>query len=586
MAWQDYADKHVNTPVVCVSIAFNSGTRYYSDEYIRHSSGGGKYSTFKYGSGPKYGSCEGLGGYKGKILSFPEIKSSIGDIERTYERNKITIIFDDTDYEFRGLEQTESVSLKNRTVVIKIAFKEDDYASPLTVFTGYIYDWDRLDDLQFRIEVEERSLNMENRYPNKKVEKTDYANADDTAIGWTIPVPYGTIEHPDGAAGNGAFGHPSLSTEGHGTGLPFVDTTVDAEKHIVGLQTAAITVTRVFKNGVLQTEGGGNDYQITTSVVDGKTHTLISWEAANNPTADDLISCDVVFGSRTPVEAIRHFLENFCGYTYATDFNATSYTTALSKESDRSYTFDGTLWEVKTLRTILDEWRDELELDIYWDKDGLLCFNYLTSALPASPNEYNDLNDILAGFESNPKVMEIINKMVYRYNFNFSKTYFHNNPTYEDTDSQTKYGAVYEKSGGQKFYWIRSATMALDLASRKIIRRKDPIVFDAFNFPLKTFSDDLTDILKITHFEGIGSSGYNDKYFQVRELLFDIDQFVNTALLEDASSFFGKSCILGDSSVLPAAWTGASGAQRDYCYLCDSGTGQFSDGEPGKRLFD
>jgi len=560
MAWQDYADKYTNIPAIFVSIAFNSGTRYYSNDYWRLA-----------------GTC-----YKGKILNFPQIRSSVGDIKRTYERNKIIIVFDDSDYEFRELEDTETVAFKNRTVTISIYFQDDNYTSGLTIFTGQIFDWERLENLRYALYIEEESTNLDNEYPWKRVELTDYANAHETAIGWTIPIPYGSISAL-GLSGDGAFGHPSLSSEGHGTGLPFVDTTVDSEKHLVGLQAAAITVDRVYKDGALQTAGAGNDYQISTQVIDGFTHTEIHWEAGNRPTEVNQISCDITFGSRRPVEAIKHFLENFCGYA-AGDFNAASYNVAHDKETDRDYQMDGALWEKKTLRSILDVWRSEWELDIYWNKGGEICFNYLSSLLPASINTYEDYLEILEQFKSDPNVDKLINYIKYGYNFNYAKTYFYNYSEYEDTDSQTKYGGTFKAFEG--FYWIRNSTVAQDIAARKIIRFKDPIVFDLMKFPLKTYSDDLTDYLKITHFLGLGDGGYDEKLFQIRDTQYNLNDFTNEMLLEDVSNFAGAACILGDGDVLPATWALAVGAQRDYCYLCDATTGQFSDGEPGKKLLD
>lgn len=559
MAWQDYANKHVNTPVVLISIAFNSGTRYYSDEYIRTSTQL----------------------YKGNILNIPQIKSSIGDIKRTYEKSKITILFNDSDYEFRTLEDTESVSVKKRTVTIKSAFQDDNYASLFTLYTGQIYDWRRLDDLQFEIDVEEKSLNLENEYPDKRVDLTDYPYADGSAIGWIIPIPYGTIS-AYGSSNDGAYGHPSLDEHGK-AGLLMVDNRIDNEKHLVGRQTAAITVSRAYIDGELKTEGAAADYTISTQVIDGQTHTEIHWNAGVNPTNFNRISCDIIFGSRRPVEGIKHFLENFCGYT-AGMFNATSYSAATTKEAERNYTFDGVLWEKEALKTILDIWREEFELDIFWNNDGEICFNYISAVFATSPNHYNDLNDILSGFDSDPQTTELLNKLKYGYNFHYSKTYFYNYSTREDIASQTKYGETFEKFKG--FYWIRSASMAHDIASRKIIRFKDPITFDELPFPLKTFSDELTDMLKITHFEGKGASGYAEKLFQIRGINYDIDNFINTMLLEDASNFTGNACILGDDTVLPAKWTDASGAEKDYCYLASSATGTFSNGEPGKRLFD
>lgn len=565
MSWASEAAKHVNTPVVLVSVAFNSGTRYYSNDYVETATQG----------------------YKGNILNLPEIVSSVGDIARAYERYKIKLLFNDTDYEFRGLEESETVSFKNRVITIKIGFSEDSYANLLTLFTGYVYDWRRLDNLQFEFDVEERSLNLENKYPITRVDLTDYANAapsalKSAAIGWVVPIPYGTIS-ADGLSGDGAFGHPSLSAEGAGTGLLFVDTRNNQEKHLVGLQESgvAITVDRVYKNGDIQTVV--THYTIANNTINGEEHTTIEWANGVNPSESDFISCDITFGSRRPVAGIRHFLETFCGYIYATDFNATSYTNAIAREAIRGYDFAGALWQRMPLRSILDMWRDEYELDIYWDKGGLLSFKYLTSEISSSPSSYTAERDILEGFDSNPLVYELLNKLKYGYNYHYAKTYYYNNPTREDAASQTKHGATFEDFKG--FQWIRTAAVALDIAARKVLRFKDPITFDSMPFPLKTFPDDLTDTILLTHFEGASGTGYNLKYFQIRETNYNLNNMINQMLLEDASAFTGKSCIMGDENEIPAVWTNASGGQRDYLYMCNT-AGVFTDGEPGKMMID
>lgn len=700
MTWQSEADKHVNTPIVLVSVAFNSGTRYYSNVDVETS------TQF----------------YKGNILNLPQIRSSVGDIKRTFERSKIRLVFNDSDYEFRGLEDTETVAFKNRTVTIKIGFQDDLFADLLTIFTGNIYDWRRSDKLKYELSVEELSKNLLNKYPDKRVELNDYLNADPSSIGWTILVPYGTISSVS-TSNDGAYGHPSLDELGKG-GLPLVDNRINQEKTLVGMQAydelitngdftsdvsdwgelsmstlasvaggksgncleitgdgastpgafqdftvvpgrwyytecyvkagteneysleiynrddtsyvydsgnqtelagdwstkeyvlwqaptgcttasvflrhsggtgagktfyfdnvityEAIYVTNAYIDGTVKVKGSGSDYQISYTVVDNKSHCTIDWETDVNPTAYNRISCDVVFGDRRPVEAIRHFMSNFCEYIDS-DFNTAAYTKATDKEKDRGYTFDGVLWEEKRLKAILDEWRDEFELDLFWNKDGEIEFSYL-SAFISSVNSYDDVNDILTGFDSDPQVFELLNKLKYGFNYHYSRTYFRNYSTYEDSDSQAKYGETKEKFKG--FLWIRSSGIARDIAARKVVRFKDPITFDTFNFPLKTFSEDLTNVVKITHFEGASSSGYIEKLFQVRKINFNIDKYINTVLLEDAANFIGRGCIMGDETLIANDWLTASAAERDYCYLCNSGTGQFSDGEPGKRLFD
>jgi len=554
MAWIDEAGKYVSSPSVWVELDFTiAGTKKYSSDYIRPTS---------------------EAAFKGNLLSLSRIYQSIGDIKRSFELSNITIVFSDIDKEFRTLIETETI--KDIAVRIKASFTNANMTTnTLTLFTGWLYGWKFLDNMQFQIECEQKIKSIDNLYPDKRVLLTDYPNADPSAIDWVIPVPYGTISDL-GLGGRGAFGYPSLDFEGKG-GMLFVDTTLNTEKHLVGLQTAAITVDRVYLDDILKTVV--THYNITTQVIDGKTHTLISWVAGVNPTAQNRVSCDITFGTMRPVEGIRDFLINFCGYV-AGDFNAASYAAAVTLETSRGYTLDGALWESqKNLRSILDDWRDEFELDYFHNKAGEVCFKYI-SAVFTTPNKYTDVLSILkSGYQNDPKVYDLMNQLEYGYNFNYTRAYYHNKTTYGSPP-----GEAYKKFFG--FRWVRSSSVAHDLAARKVLRFKGPIVFDTFQFPLKSFDEDLGDFLSITHFLGKGSSGYIDKYFQIRSMELDLDNFISTMILEDSSAFAGQACLLGDPTILPATWMLASSGERDYCYLCDPVTEQFSDGLPGKRLFD
>jgi len=547
MAWQDYADKHINAPVVILEIDFNSGTRYYGYDYIRTSTQL----------------------HKGKVLSISHALSSIGDLARTFERNRISIVMDDADYEFRGLEDSESPNLKNIVLRIKVLFEDDSYASSLTVFTGQIYDWERLDHLQFKIDAVQSTIDLSAPYPTKKVEIADYANAADSAIDQIIPIPYGAVSNY-GLAGNGAW--PAL----------MVDTTVDSEKHLVGLQTAAITVDRVYLNGTLKTLT--THYTISTQVIDGMTHTLINWVAGVNPTSSDVVSCDVTFGSRKPVEAIKHIFENHFGESSG-NFNTTSYDAARDIEDDRGYNFAGGMTTQKSISQWKDEWCAELELDIFWNAENKIMFNYASAVQSSGANVYTDVLDIIAsGNRSDPQVTELVNYIDYSYSYDFARNYSYSHGVEEDTQSQTKYDGTYKDT--VTFKWIRSAVMAADIAARKILRLKDPITYDNYALPLSSFSQALADAIKITHFEGRGSSGYDERVFQIRAMDFNLDRFLNNILVEDTEDYMGSYCKLGDESALAANWGAASAADKDYWYVCDRATGQFSGGDRGKQLFD
>jgi len=235
--------------------------------------------------------------------------------------------------------------------------------------------------------------------------------------------------------------------------------------------------------------------------------------------------------------------------------------------------------------------KDEFELDMWWEpKDGKIHFNYLSSTLNPPITHYKDTFDILKGYRPGMQVEKILNYLRYGYNYNYAHDYWYNYDHHEDTDSQTKHGGTYTEFFGFRF--VRSSIIAADLASRKVLRRKEPVIFDTFPLPLKSFEDNLAEVIKITHFEGTGTSGYVQKLFQIRKTSYDIDRFVNSMIAEDVDAFFGLACILGDATVLPVLWANAVGFQRNYCYLCAGVTagaetaGEFSDAEPGKQLRD
>ncbi len=702
MEWIDEAVKYTTRPVALVEVDFSvTDTRKYSVDYIR----------------PQNSTK-----YKGNILNLPRIYQSIGDIKRSFETSRIEIIFADNDREFRTIVQSQAI--KNKEVRIKMSFPCRSLATEsYVIFTGWIYDYELVDNFRFRMICENILPSLDNEYPEKRVEETDFPNADESAIGWIIPNPYGTISNI-GLSGAGAYGHPSLTVSGGG-GMLLVDNRLDQEISLVGRQGSemltngeftadisgwgvlssailasvtggksgkclritanggtnpgayqditvipghwyysecyvkagtedeysfeiynrddtsyiydsgtltaagdwstralklwqapegcttasvfirssaaggsgktffvdtvityeAIYVDKVYLDADLKTEGLGNDYTISYEVVSDHLHCLIEWEAGVNPTRFNRASADIVFGSRRPVEMIRHYLENFCDYD-PDRFDATTYDIATEMEANRGYTAGGALWKSnKALQSILDDWRGEFELEIFVNKAGKIVFKYI-SAIIGTPSTYTDVLDIHPGFKMQAKVDELLNSLKYGYNYNYSGTYYGSYATYEDTVSQTKYGQTYLKFQG--FSWIRTAQMARDIASRKILRFKDPITFYTLRLPLRSFVKDLAEVIKISHYLGAGASGFTDKLCQIKSMELDIDKFTNTVRLEDASNFMGRACILGDEFLLPPKWTDATPEQQDYLYLCDEtlGEGEFSDGQPGKRMFD
>lgn len=546
MSWSTEAGKFVNEPAVLIEVDFDSGTRKYSVDYIRPSD-----------DTP----------YKGNVLRLPSIYNSIGDLSRTFESSRIDIIFDDTDYEFRTLVDDEGI--KGRAARIQISFINLSLAANvLTVFAGQIFSGQPLTDLQYRITLEQVSTNFDNQYPSRKINLTDYASATDDAKGQLIQIPWGTVS-ADG-----------LSSDGAVLAL-MVDDTQDAEIHLVGIQVDAITVPRVYINKTLKTLT--THYTIGTQVIDGFTHTEIRWVAAVRPTADDEVTCDVSYGTREPCEAFKYFLIEFCGYANG-DFDAVSYAAAYAIGVVRGYTLNGLMREARTLRSWRDVICDEFELDIWVDpKDGLFHFKYLSSR-ESAVKHYKDNTTILDGYKFTTDYTRILNYIDYGWSYNYARDYFNDYDYLEDVTSQSKHGGTYREFKG--LYFTRDETVAADIAARKLVRRKNPFILDKCPLPIESFEDDLADIYQITHFEGIGASGYAARSFQVRAQNIDLDKFVNVVTLEDAEFYMQSFCVLGDEDEMAADWLTADADDQVYLYVCDRTTGQFSNGDEGKRLFD
>jgi hypothetical protein len=554
--WGTTEALHVNAPNVFVTIYFNSGTRYYSNEFVNK--------------------------YKGKIINFPQLRASIGAVKRGWERNKITIRFNDSNYEFRGLEDSETIGFKNLAVRIEVGFSLSGAVSSARFFDGTIYDWRRLPGPTFEIDICEKDLNLDRIYPEDRVELSDWPNAHDSAVGWVIPIIFPGID--SGGAYPGACGHPSLSDR---TGLPFVDTAPGSEKHLIGSYgidksvAASCTPSRVYMNGVLQTFNV--DYLYNSLVLpSGTSVEYIYWIGANPPTENDFISCDITADGFEPTASIYTFLLEYCGYVYA-DVNPTKYSIANFMGTSRGYKMKGMMWEPKPLRDWLDIWREEFEMDLWWDKNGWMCFNYLNASWQTGQRHYRDICDVL-DYESNPQISEIVNRIKYGYNFNFSGSHFKNYATKNDVPSQTKYQRVIDTFKGH--YFTRDEAMAYDLVARRMIRMKDPVQFEKFKMPLNSYRENLTEVMRVTHFEGPGAAGYVKNPFQVREYNLNVDNFTNDMILENCVNYLGRACRLGDETLLAATWLLADSDDQEYCYLCDETDGQFSNGDSGKLVVD
>ncbi|KKN15315.1 hypothetical protein LCGC14_0987140, partial [marine sediment metagenome] len=185
------------------------------------------------------------------------------------------------------------------------------------------------------------------------------------------------------------------------------------------------------------------------------------------------------------------------------------------------------------------------------------------------------------------------NRVVYRYQVRFAETRNRKSGEFErqsdqeevieDQTSIDKFEAIIE-SPPLVLRWIRDSAIGNDIARRYLSRTANPPRRVIWTANLSGMSTELGDIVRLTHPDGVGESGWTKN--PVRVMRHSIDMSTYEVEFEgwDVFRLFFQSLILGDETVLPAGFTAATPDEQLYGYLCDETTEQFSDGQPCKRL--
>lgn len=200
--------------------------------------------------------------------------------------------------------------------------------------------------------------------------------------------------------------------------------------------------------------------------------------------------------------------------------------------------------------------------------------------------ELVDANDVVRGS------LDVLDDFSNHFNiipFVYARDYVSgSNTPWRETDEvrSSESIATYEMSlvmTSQELAFVRDQTTALDIARRKLIRHKDPPRTARFRMHVGGNNVELGDVRLLTHYGGIGGTGWSQQPLRVQRHTVAPDNTVEFECL-DLSRLFEAVFILGDELVLPSSWPAASVAQRLYGYLADEVTSEFSTGDPGKRV--
>ena len=203
----------------------------------------------------------------------------------------------------------------------------------------------------------------------------------------------------------------------------------------------------------------------------------------------------------------------------------------------------------------------------------------------AAARKYTQVLDIYEGsFQVVDQVGNLENVIVYSYWRNYADNrWLKDSLETPDTDSITNSQQT-KRSQTLELWLHRSQTSADDVVNRRLLRTKEPPRLVTFRTGLQALNTELGDIVKVTHIEGVGVNGWTDRAIFITRHELDPDRLSIVLEGYDVDRLFEGAFILGDEGVLPADWDDTDPTEAQYGYLADETTGEFTNGDPIKRL--
>ena len=308
----------------------------------------------------------------------------------------------------------------------------------------------------------------------------------------------------------------------------------------------------------------------------------------------------------SPPDILRHMLENFVygdwqqGAWLATptfpddttlnQIDTASFDTAETNLNNRivggyplaiSIGSDGAFLSVRDFIATMSICGD---MDVGFNRKSQVMLSVFTESALTGVGTYDEIRDIHEGsFDVEDFPDEMYNIVPYAYRYNYAAGKY---DVEGEVRSQESIDGYSEESVMPKLElrYVRDGTAAEDNARKHLRRVKDPPRRVTFKTNRQGLTDELGDLKRITHPEGVGASGWSKNPIRIIRHETDPLDYSVTIQGTDVKRLFRTKFILGDRTALPAAWTSASDDQRYYGYLGNRTTDQFADGEPIKRL--
>lgn len=287
-----------------------------------------------------------------------------------------------------------------------------------------------------------------------------------------------------------------------------------------------------------------------------------------------------------PTTQMEHFLDTWLSLPSELK-DSTGFTAAETIATNRSYANAGMILNSKEAKKVLQEMALCSNALIFHNTDGEISveiFDVVNFALGGiTPTPYTDQNEILEkSFKLKPQLNNLANRVIVNYKWDQGLGEYKKQAVYDSADAQSAANKIYSKV--LNFPFINVDAMAADVGQRFLKQYRYPPMEVTFKTSLTGLNNDLVDMIEVTHFAGIDTGGYNDKLFKIEKINPDLNKMTVSISAIDASGLLTSVFILGDNTAIGGSWTDGD-ADQDYGYLCSNITNQFSNGDPGKRLY-
>jgi len=394
-----------------------------------------------------------------------------------------------------------------------------------------------------------------------------------------------TIDNDDAVdKGDGTVGIPiTAHSFPLSTHVVFVGTTnYDGEYIIQSVSTDEIVIVATY---IAETFGGAEEVTHYIAYVD------LDTDRSDYDISADVEGVETVGdGSGTlitnPITQMEHFLDSWLSLP-ASLKDSTGITASETIAAARSYSNGGQILNGKGAKKVLQEMALCSNSLIFHNSDGEISVeifdivDFITGGV--DPTGYTDQNEIFEKtFKLKPQLNNLANRVTVNYMWDEHLNEYKKQVIYDATPAQTAANKIYDKV--LNFPFVNADAMAADVGQRYLKAYKYPPMQATFKTSLIGLNDDLANLIELSHFAGLDVDGYAKKLFKIEQIKPDLNKMSVTINAVEFGGALASAFILGDNTLIGGSWTDGD-ADQDYGYLCSNITDQFSNGDPGKRLY-